>query len=683
MHSAKRLISFLLCALLAAPIVTAQEPTRSQQPNNPISQDVLIIIQQQQVRFTAQKAVAEMQLKVFDQTGEMVYDSGAIVEPELNWLLQDANGNTVKSGMYAYQLSIKEAGDETARVRRGHFIVDRAQDRDGTDKLWVTSQNSNGIGTELTVARDENATIAGTTTGKRALGQRDDSTNRGSGERGVEAEAGNKTTDAKTASAAVAVGTPGNIAKFTSATDLGNSVMTELNRNIGVGTIFPTVRFHVFGSADTGGTALFEPNPGKGQFHSHVHWGPTGDWYIRSAAAAGKVVLQDTGGVVGIGTASPESPLHVYSPVSNHVTVQTAGGTNAWAQFRMKSTNQTWAMGTSQNFNGDQFYLFDVTRNLIRMGIQPNGGEISFPSPVSNHVVVQTSGGTNAWAQFRMRSTNQQWAIGTSQDFNGDQFYLFDVTRNLIRMGVQPNGGAITFPLGNVGIGTNNPAFNLHIHGSGFVEAAVQSINERAMLSLNSTIGGINRVWTLESGLWGIPGLFGIFDRTTGRAGLTIDTNGTVGVNVLQITGGADFAENFDVNVATTTSETLAKVEPGMVVSIDPANPGKLALSAQSYDRRVAGIISGAGGVKPGMMMSQTGTLADGQHPVALSGRVYCWVDATHGAIEPGDLLTTSSTAGHAMKVTDQAKAQGAIIGKAMTGLKDGKGLVLVLVTLQ
>jgi hypothetical protein len=83
------------------------------------------------------------------------------------------------------------------------------------------------------------------------------------------------------------------------------------------------------------------------------------------------------------------------------------------------------------------------------------------------------------------------------------------------------------------------------------------------------------------------------------------------------------------------------------------------------------------------MMMGQEGTLADGKHPVALSGRVYCWVDATKGAIKPGDLLTTSSTPGHAMKATNAAKARGAIIGKAMTALKSGRGLVLVLVTLQ
>ena len=62
---------------------------------------------------------------------------------------------------------------------------------------------------------------------------------------------------------------------------------------------------------------------------------------------------------------------------------------------------------------------------------------------------------------------------------------------------------------------------------------------------------------------------------------------------------------------------------------------------------------------------------------------MWAWCDASGGAIEPGDLLTTSGTPGHAMKVTDHAKAQGAIVGKAMTVLEQGKGLVLILVSLQ
>ena len=143
------------------------------------------------------------------------------------------------------------------------------------------------------------------------------------------------------------------------------------------------------------------------------------------------------------------------------------------------------------------------------------------------------------------------------------------------------------------------------------------------------------------------------------------------------VTGGADLAEGFDVSPAS------GEIQPGMVVSIDPANPGKLTVSTEARDSRVAGIVSGAGDVLPGMIMSHAGTQADGAHSVALAGRVYCLVDASFGAIEPGDLLTTSSTAGHAAKVVNINAARGAIIGKAMTGLQEGRGLVLVLVSLQ
>jgi hypothetical protein len=83
------------------------------------------------------------------------------------------------------------------------------------------------------------------------------------------------------------------------------------------------------------------------------------------------------------------------------------------------------------------------------------------------------------------------------------------------------------------------------------------------------------------------------------------------------------------------------------------------------------------------MLMGQHGSLADGQYPVALTGRVYCLVDADAGPVQPGDLLTTSETPGHAMKAADSIRASGAVLGKAMTSLTSGRGLVLVLVSLQ
>jgi hypothetical protein len=173
--------------------------------------------------------------------------------------------------------------------------------------------------------------------------------------------------------------------------------------------------------------------------------------------------------------------------------------------------------------------------------------------------------------------------------------------------------------------------------------------------------------------------------NAAGQATIILDAefnaggDGRITTEVLQITGGSDLSEQFDIRSG--VNRTAPKA--GYVVRIDADNPGELVVSSQAYDRTVAGVVSGAGDVQPGMLMGQQGTEADGQYPVALTGRVYVWVDASYGAVEPGDLLTTSNTAGHAMKVTDYDQAQGAVLGKAMTGLASGRGLVLVLVSLQ
>jgi hypothetical protein len=154
-----------------------------------------------------------------------------------------------------------------------------------------------------------------------------------------------------------------------------------------------------------------------------------------------------------------------------------------------------------------------------------------------------------------------------------------------------------------------------------------------------------------------------------------LDVAGHTKTKVLEITGGADLAEPFE----------MSHTEPlpaGALVVIDKDNPGKLKLATEPYDKRVAGVTSGAGGVNPGLTLQQEGVLAGGQH-VALTGKVYALATAANGAIEPGDLLTTSHIPGHAMKTTEQARWLGAVIGKAMSGLELGEGLVLVLVNLQ
>lgn len=144
----------------------------------------------------------------------------------------------------------------------------------------------------------------------------------------------------------------------------------------------------------------------------------------------------------------------------------------------------------------------------------------------------------------------------------------------------------------------------------------------------------------------------------------------------ITIEGGADLAEPFKI------ASAVGQVPPGAVVVIDKQNPGHLKLSDQDYDPRVAGVVSGANGVNPGIQLQQQGLLEGGQN-VALTGRVYVQADTSNGSIEPGDLLTTSRLPGRAMKVTDHNRAAGAILGKALTALAEGQGMVLVLVTLQ
>jgi len=158
-----------------------------------------------------------------------------------------------------------------------------------------------------------------------------------------------------------------------------------------------------------------------------------------------------------------------------------------------------------------------------------------------------------------------------------------------------------------------------------------------------------------------------------------ITSDNTLTGKTLQITGGSDLAEPYKIAPADNTPP-----RPGLVVSIDPEQTGQMRVCARAYDNSVGGIISGAGGVQPGVVLRQAGTVADGTLPIASVGRVWCWCDAdAGGAITPGDLLTTSATPGHAMRVRDHDRARGAVLGKAMSPLKSGRGLVLVLVTLE
>jgi hypothetical protein len=171
-------------------------------------------------------------------------------------------------------------------------------------------------------------------------------------------------------------------------------------------------------------------------------------------------------------------------------------------------------------------------------------------------------------------------------------------------------------------------------------------------------------------GLWASSTATGLYAQGTPAAYFEGDV--LVTGDVILVNQGGDVAEDFDVDAAPVNAE------PGTVLIIK--ENGALSASEAPYDTRVAGVVAGAGTLKPAIVLQRV-TSQRPRSPVALAGKVFCKVDATLGAVKAGDLLTTSSTLGHAMKVADRSRALGAIIGKALAGLDAGFGLIPILVS--
>jgi hypothetical protein len=152
-----------------------------------------------------------------------------------------------------------------------------------------------------------------------------------------------------------------------------------------------------------------------------------------------------------------------------------------------------------------------------------------------------------------------------------------------------------------------------------------------------------------------------------------LTASGTVTASDVLVSG-ADCAEEFDVACD-------ACVEPGTVVVIDA--DGCIDQTTEAYNKRVAGVISGAGRYRPAVILVHEPSSSVHRARVALLGRVYCKVDASYAPIAIGDMLTTSPTPGCAMRAGDPSRAFGATIGKALQSLGAGQSLIPILIALQ
>lgn len=381
------------------------------------------------------------------------------------------------------------------------------------------------------------------------------------------------------------------------------------------------------------------------------------------------IVAQNTfpaTGNVGIGTASPTSPLQVTGTIMGWAFDQTATDTfvdafttpqGANMSYTLSNYGLTWedysggTIGPSAVLSGYGGINFYTTANR-RMTITSNGnvgiGTTSpkVPLQVNSTASANTinealrlfnayspSGNnipgivfTNSTAADPLTDTAQSWALSTLVAGGPSYFQL------------QFKGGsnALITPFyvnstGSVGIGTTSPGSKLEVNGN---------------LKLTS---GSGAAITYADG--------------------TTQTTAWTGVLC-----GGDYAES----VGVTGARNL--YEPGDLIVVDPAHSDSFAKSSEPYSTLVAGIYS----TKPGVTGKRSPASSTAPEiPMAMIGIVPAKVSAENGPIKPGDLLVTSSTLGYAMRGSDPTRMTGAVVGKALGSLKSGTGVVDVLVTLQ
>jgi len=479
--------------------------------------------------------------------------------------------------------------------------------------------------------------------------------------------------------------------------------------NVGVGVADPQVTLHVAGGHwdVSGGEGDFKIGDGVYRLKMGVATGGVGAGHSRIFAggpsskltlgANGTEHLTVTGSGVGIDTTSPSAALDVAgtfrlrtAAAEGYVLTSDAQGYATWQPGGSGGSFDLPYAGTI-TFNGS---ALSVTNSGTTMATHAVSGVIDnaasgdasagFFSAVGSGMAIhaESDGGRTIYAH----NSGGGRAVEGQTSGSGGGYFTSSMNGGYGVKGVSSSAGTSPENRGGWFTASGNLSIGVDVEGGRYgvrsVTPQATGCAVRAEATGASSTGVVavspNDGIHAEGGRYAgrFMGRVIVYPYGGGDVIFAVNNDGITQVDVLQIMGGADLSEQFDVT-------GTGPPEPGSVMCIDAVHPGKLVVCDAAYDRRVAGIISGAGGIEPGMMMGQRDTVADGAHPVALTGRVYVLADAQNGPIEPGDMLTSSSVPGHAMKVTAYDRAHGATIGKAMTGLEQGRGLVLVLVSLQ
>lgn len=404
--------------------------------------------------------------------------------------------------------------------------------------------------------------------------------------------------------------------------------------NVGIGVVDPQRDLQI-GSDVTGiGLEPSDASPNAG----YVRFGDNTGWKLhfgRSREAAGGALnagpagvlltLQDNGNV-GVGTTSPANRLHLHGSVADLALTFTNAANSAGRRgYRIAFDNDRL---TFQRANDSGSYVAN------HLAIAQETGNVGIGT-VTPNAPLQIVGGN--------------WDVTSSE---GDLKIGDDTFR--LKIGVARGGG-----------------------GAGDVRIRAQGGTSRLMLGSGTSdvviIQGSDVTFGGRIGVFGQPAT----PRTTGWAGgihtFDLEVEGTAWARHGWQSGHRDLAENY-------ASETA--LEPGEVVCFDRERD-VVVRSTDPNDTLICGVVSTAPGV---LLNADDAVDAQQLFPIALCGRVPCKVVDENGPIRRGDLLTSSSTPGHAMRAEPgrlDGKAiyrAGTIVGKALEPLEAGTGLIEIFV---
>ncbi len=393
--------------------------------------------------------------------------------------------------------------------------------------------------------------------------------------------------------------------------------------------------------------------------------------YARGDGTIGDVLTWDRNGNVGIGTTKPLAKLYItggdllVNSSTGSIDIKFGGTDNGWSFATTGGGSTLLLMESPSKGSETSRVAFDAGGN-VGIGTENPSEKLTIQGDASAPYALNVGGTSNARIKVR-HLDGKDYRSG-----NLDNLYLQYGVKNHTIL----NAGGSN---GNVGIGTEEPKTKLDVIGNrirlrsstnpGTKEIVLRTDGAAVDLDANNT----NLFIKSTTGNTIIQGFGGNVGIGTANPATTLDVNGNINVAGDISLSGADCAEEFDV-------AEIEKIDSGTVLVI--GDESKLQPCKEPYDKKVAGVVSGGSGTNPGIILGKNAT-QNKRLPIALNGKVYCKVDAQYSPIEVGDLLTTSHTDGHAMKADDPLKSFGAVIGKAICPLREGTGLIPILVALQ